>query len=102
MSRLLAKLDLPVNWVTPNGAPKKYTKLQFLGPAPSGPKISRTLISWVEDKQLGHHKEKLDKLDKGKQSSAIVPNIIHSLDSVPALGQCGTLVPTGSGASQKH
>ena len=30
MSRLLAKLDLPVNWVTPNGAPKNYTKLQFL------------------------------------------------------------------------
>jgi len=73
MAKLLNKLNLPVIWITPSGLELTQNYNSF-----KKSKLAITLGGKTKTLVL---KEKLDKRDKSKQSSAIVPNIIHSLDA---------------------
>lgn len=73
LTNLAVKLELPVTWITPSGL--KITQNYF--------KKKKKVISisiFGKTKKVVI-KENLNKLDKGKQIQAIIPNIIHSLDA---------------------
>jgi len=72
MAKLLNKLNLPVIWITPSGLELTQNYNSF-----KKSKLAITLGGKTKTLVL---KEKLDKRDK-VTSSAIVPNIIHSLDA---------------------
>jgi DNA-dependent RNA polymerase len=73
MTKLLNKLEIPVIWFTPSGIEivQKYhiSKQNKTGINFAGRTKKMVLREWT------------DKLNKNKQCTAIVPNIIHSLDS---------------------
>nr|QWO71402.1 RNA polymerase [Asterophora parasitica] len=73
MAKVLNKLNMPITWITPAGIQitQKYHKSTQRKVAISlGGKSKKMVL-----------KEWLDNMDKNKQTSAIIPNIIHSLDA---------------------
>lgn len=73
ISKLSVKLGIPLSWITPSGLKitQNYTKKKK--------KIISVSIFGKTKKMV--FKEKLNELDKAKQTQAIIPNIIHSLDA---------------------
>ena len=73
MGKILSKLNLPIIWITPSGLKltQRYSKSRQS-------KIALRLGGKTNKLVL---REMLDKLDARKQSSAIIPNVIHSLDA---------------------
>jgi DNA-directed RNA polymerase len=73
ITKIMAILNIPMTWITPAGLKitqhylrsiKNYVVFRF------GGKVRKLII-----------KEWTNKLDKKKQSQAIIPNIIHSLEA---------------------
>lgn len=73
ISKLMNKLDLPLNWTTTAGLniTQRYLKKKTIKIKLSLFQKTKTLI----------YKELTDKTDKSKQEQAIIPNVIHSLDA---------------------
>jgi DNA-directed RNA polymerase len=77
MTKLMIKLSLPLNWITPNGL--------IISP-PQGQFYCKSVKTRVPIRFAGKNttrilKESTNILDKAKQTQAIIPNIIHSLDA---------------------
>ena len=72
-AKIMVELGLPITWITPSGL--KITQ-HYL-------KSKETVISTKLFNQTKKMviRESLNKLDKLKQTNAIIPNIIHSLDA---------------------
>lgn len=73
MSKLLSKFGLPVIWFTPNGIQitQHYLKTK---------QNTINLSIFGKTKKI-ILRETMETMDKGKQTQAIIPNIIHSLDA---------------------
>jgi DNA-directed RNA polymerase, mitochondrial len=73
MTKLLNKIGIPVIWLTPSGL--ELTQKYFIS------KQNKIAINFAGRTRKMIIKEWTKKVNKGKQSSAIIPNIIHSLDA---------------------
>ena len=73
ITKLSAKLGIPMTWITPSGLKITQNYLKKTNKV-----ISVSIFGKVKKLVL---KTKLNELDKAKQSQAIIPNIIHSLDA---------------------
>jgi len=80
-SKLFSKNNLPVKWTTPMGFPV-VQDYRYLVPYRVKTAISGSLVYTTLRKQI-------DKKDSRKASSAIAPNIVHSLDA--SIAQCVAL-----------
>ena len=73
MAKILNKLNMPITWITPSGIKiiQKYNRStqRKIAISLGGKSKKMVLREWG------------DEIDKNKQTSAIVPNIIHSLDA---------------------
>jgi DNA-directed RNA polymerase len=73
ITKLMLKLELPMNWMTPTG-------VKFIQ------HYNKTTENLIAIRMFGKTnkivlREKLNKINKVKQIQAIIPNIIHSLDA---------------------
>lgn len=73
VTKLSAKLGIPMTWITPSGLKITQNYLKKKNKV-----ISVSIFGKVKKLVL---KTKLNELDKAKQAQAIIPNIIHSLDA---------------------
>lgn len=73
MTELTIKLGIPMTWITPSGL--KITQLYLKS------KNKEVSVSIFRKTKKMVFKEKTNNLNKLKQSQAIIPNIIHSLDA---------------------
>jgi DNA-directed RNA polymerase, mitochondrial len=73
MTKLMNKLGLYITWITPSGIEiiQKYNMSKKN-------KISLNLAGKTKTMVI---REWIDKIDKNKQNTGIIPNIIHSLDA---------------------
>lgn len=73
MTKMLSSLNIPVSWLTPTG----LELVQFYNKQ----KKVKLGISLGGKRSLMVLNEVLKEMDNGKQNSAIIPNVIHSLDA---------------------
>ena len=73
MAKVLSTLNLPIIWLTPSGLKltQRYLKSKVTKVSIAGGGLTKKLVL----------REMTKELNKAKQSSAIIPNVIHSLDS---------------------
>lgn len=73
ITKLSIKLDIPLNWIAPSGLHITQRYLKSIKKVVSVSLFGKTKKIVIRENE--------DKLDKTKQSQAIIPNIIHSLDA---------------------